>query len=154
MQVKPPPHKRTLLKHAKPTAKSTENLWTRRFWIALASIAILSVALVTYNSLSADTDEEREVYVTVQTRTMAGNNYNVLCKLSLAVSPDQEQGVQKRRALLESVVSSVLSEAYMGEQRPPLGEIRTQLLEAINKKLPKKLQVHDVLLQELLIGNS
>ena len=32
----------------------------KRFWIALASIAILSVALVTYNSLSADTDEERD----------------------------------------------------------------------------------------------
>lgn len=153
MQVRPPPHKRTHLKHPKSSRTATKDRWLRRYWIALISIGLISVAFITFNIL-ADDDEDKDVYITVQTRTVAGDNNNVICKLSLLIDPEQEKGLQQRQPLLVSVVNSVLSEAYTGSQRPPPAEIRAQLLVEINKKLPRKLQVRDVLLQELIIGNS
>lgn len=155
MQTRPPPHKKTHLKHRKTGDKGSEALWLRRYWIVLASITLLSVSLIVYNSFSVDeTEQEPDVYVSVQTRTLAGDRNNVLCKLSLQVAPEQEKGIQERRALLESVVNSVLSEAYMGQRRPSPAEVRAQLLTTLNQKLPKKLQLRDVLLQELVIGSS
>lgn len=154
MQVRPPAHKRTHLKHPESGRQGSERLWLRRYWIALASVALISAALITFNVFFPDDEEEKDVYVSVKTRLLAGDNNNVFCTLSLLVDPEQEKGLQQRQALLTSVVNSVLSEVYTGSQRPPPAEVRTQILTALNKKLPRKLQVRDVFLQELVIGNS
>ncbi|WP_434516139.1 hypothetical protein AB6Q56_05735 [Dechloromonas sp. ARDL1] len=153
MQTRPPPHKRTHLRHPKPDKATGKDEWLRRYWIALISIGLIAISAVTFNILSND-DEDQDTYVNVQTRTVAGDNNNVICKVSLLVDPEQEKGLLQRQPLLVAVVNSVLSEAYAGSRRPPPNEIRMQLLAALNNKLPRQLQIRDVLLQELIIGNS
>ena len=145
--------KRTHLKHPKPANKSNERHWLLRFWMVLALLGLVSIGVVTYNLMETD-DADRDVFVSVQTRTVVGNSNNVSCKLSLLIDPEQQKGIEQRRAILESVVNSVLADAYTGDRRPPLNEIKEQLMTELNKKLPRKLQIREVLLQELVIGNS
>lgn len=113
----------------------------------------LALALLGYQRFAADADE-REAYVSVQTRTVAGNFNNVVCKLSLLVDQSQEERISRRKRELEAVINAVLAEAYQGARRPGLAEVRDRLHLAINNKLPRRLQVQDVLIEELLIGSS
>ncbi len=146
------PPKRTHLKHP-PSALAGERLWLRRFWVVFGALAVFSIALIGFQTLGKS-DDEREVYITLQTRTVAGEGSNVLCKLSLLVDPAQENRIVKRQPELEAVVNAALAEAYEGSRRPALRQVRDRLLAAINDKLPGKLKVRDVFIQELLVGNS
>lgn len=125
----------------------------RRFWVVFGALAVFSIALIGFQTLGKS-DDEREVYITLQTRTVAGEGSNVLCKLSLLVDPAQENRIVKRQPELEAVVNAALAEAYEGSRRPALRQVRDRLLAAINDKLPGKLKVRDVFIQELLVGNS
>ena len=136
-----------------PAVQAGERLWLRRFWMVFGALAVFSIALIGFQTLGKD-DEDREVYITLQTRTVAGEGNNVLCKLSLLVDPAQENRIAKRQPELEAVVNAALAEAYEGSRRPALSSVRDRLLAAINEKLPGKLKVRDVFIQELLVGNS
>lgn len=156
MRPLPVHHKRTHLKHPRSSAAnggSTQH-WLRHFWIALALILTLGIALVAYGKYSVDNDEDEDAYFTVQTATIAGDAVNVRCKLSLLIDQEQESRLKKRQQELDAVVRSVLSEVYQGSARPSISEVRAQMLLTLNKKLPRKLQIRDVYVQELLVGNS
>lgn len=156
MRPLPVHHKRTHLKHPRPSATKADStqLWLRRFWIGLALISVLSISLVAYSKYSVDSDEDEDAYVSVQTVTVVGDAVNVQCKLSLLIDQEQESRLKKRQQELDVVVRSVLSDVYQGSTRPTISEVREQMLLAINKKLPRKLQIRDVYVQELVVGNS
>ena len=156
MRPLPVHHKRTHLKHPRSSAAkgNATQLWLRRFWIALALISILSISLVAYGKFSVGSDEDEDAYVTVQTVTVVGDAVNVQCKLSLLIEQEQESRLKKRQQELDAVVRSVLSDAYQGSARPTISDVREQMLLALNKKLPRKLQIRDVYVQELIVGNS
>ena len=156
MRPLPVHHKRTHLKHPRSSVAngSSTQLWLRRFWIALALISVLGISLVAYGKYSVDSDDDEDAYFTVQTATIAGDAVNVRCKLSLLIDQEQESRLKKRHQELDAVVRYVLSDVYQGSARPSIAEVRAQMLLTLNKKLPRKLQIRDVYIQELLVGNS
>lgn len=148
------PHKRTHLKHPKNHAVAKERLWLRRFWFFFASLTLISIALVAYHKYDDTSEKQEDVYLNLELRTIVGDSNSVVCKLSLLIDPDQEKPIGNRQKELEAVVSSVLSEAYQGAQRPLLSAVREQLHKALNQRLPRKLEIRDVLIQELVVGSS
>ena len=52
---------------------------------------------------------------------------------------------------VDAVVSSSLSDSYQQDKAPRLADVRDALYVAINRKLPRKLQIQDVLIQECLV---
>ena len=120
----------------------------------MALISVLGISLVAYGKYSVDSDDDEDAYFTVQTATIAGDAVNVRCKLSLLIDQEQESRLKKRQQELDAVVRSVLSDVYQGSARPSIAEVRAQMLLTLNKKLPRKLQIRDVYIQELLVGNS
>lgn len=154
MRNQPVPHKRTHLKHPKNHAVGKEQLWLRRFWFFFASFTLLSIALVAYNKYGSAVENHEDAYINIELRTVVGDSNRVICKLSLLIDPEQETPIKNRQKELEAVVSSVLAEAYQGAQRPPLTAVRELLHNALNQQLPRKLEIRDVLIQELLVGNS
>lgn len=129
-----------------------EQSWLRRFWLLLGAFSVICAAAIYFYMDSQASEVDQEVYVSVKVTTTIGLDQLVVCKLSLLVDPEQEKGLQKRQKMLEAVVSSSLSDSYQQEKPPKLAEVRDALYVAINRKLPRKLQVQDVLIQELLIG--
>ena len=106
--------------------RNEDQSWVHRFWMLLGAF--------------------------VKVTTTIGLDQLVVCKLSLLVDPEQEKGLQKRQKMLEAVVSSSLSDSYQQDKAPRLADVRDALYVAINRKLPRKLQIQDVLIQELLVG--
>ena len=135
-------------------ARNEEQSWLRRFLVLLGSIGIVCAGAIYFYLDSQASEVDEEVYVSVKVKTTIGLDQQVICKLSLLVDPEQEKGLQKRQKMLEAVVSSSLSDSYQQEKAPRLAEVRDALYVAINRKLPRKLQVQDVLIQELLVGIS
>ena len=138
----------------KRSSSSEDQSWLRRFWLLLGAVAILCSGAIYFYMDSQESEVDEEVYVSVKVTTSVGLDQLVVCKLSLLVDPAQEKGVQKRQKMLEAVISSSLSDSYQQEKMPKLAEVRDALYVAINRKLPRKLQVQDVLIQELLVGIS
>jgi hypothetical protein len=134
--------------------ESQDQLWIRRFWIFLGVLVTLSATIVVYSMRSNETEREDNVYILVQARTLGGDDQNVLCKVILLVDPEQENGLQSRKEMLETIVNETLTELYRDEPRPGMSEVRDALHLAINRKLPRNLQVREVLIQELLVGIS
>lgn len=129
-----------------------EQSWLRRFCLLLAALALLSAAAVFFYLHQQGNDAEEEVYVSVSVRTSIGLDQQVICNLSLLVDPEQEKGIQKRQQMLQAVVGNALAEAYQRDRYPQMSAVRERLRLAINQKLPRKLQVQDVLIQQLLVG--
>ena len=157
MNTRPLPHKRSHLKHprGKSASSTAESTWLRRFWLSLGCLVLILGAMASYQHYQQGLDEEEEdVYFSLKTMTTAGDNFNVICKLSLLIDPEQENRITKRQQQLETVVNATLAEVYEGDNRPALEEVRKRLRLAINERLPRKLQIRDVYIQELLIGNS
>lgn len=156
MLPRPKHHKRTHLKHPGKNAShgKSDQSWLRKFWLALGFLLLLSAGVATYGLYSKEMEADEDVYVSVQVKTIVADDQNAICRLSLLIDPEQEARLQKRQKELEAVVSATLAEIYQGDQRPALSEVRLRLLLAINQKLPRKLQVRDVLIQDLIIGNS
>lgn len=129
-----------------------EQAWSRRLWLLLTTFAIICTAAIYFYMNSQANEADEEVYVSVSVTTTIGLDQLVVCKLSLLVDPAQEKGLQKRQKMLEAVVSSSLSDFYQQEKTPKMADVRDALFVAINRKLPRKLQVQDVLIQQLLVG--
>jgi hypothetical protein len=138
----------------KRASASEDQSWLHRFWLLLGAFALICAAAIYFYMDSQASEVDEEVYVSVKVTTTIGFDQLVVCKLSLLVDPEQEKGLQKRQKMLEAVVSSSLSDSYQQEKTPKLAEVRDALYVAINRKLPRKLQVQDVLIQELLVGIS
>ena len=147
-------NKSAQFKRAGAAARNEDQSWLRRFWLLLASFVIICAGAIYFYMDSQASEVDEEVYVSVKVTTTIGLDQLVVCKLSLLVDPEQEKGLQKRQKMLEAVVSSALSDSYQQEKAPRLAEVRDALYVAINRKLPRKLQVQDVLIQELLVGIS
>ena len=137
---------------AKGRGDSADQSWLNRFWLLLALTALLSLVAIFFYVQEQDEIEE-EVYVSVSVRTSVGlDQQQVICKLSLLIDPEQEKGIQKRQKMLEAAVGGALAEAYQGDKYPQMAAVRQSLYLAINQKLPRKLQIQDVLIQQLLVG--
>lgn len=155
MQTNPKQTKRTHLKHTdnKSRVDQQDQRWLRRFLVILTVLTAISLAFIWYYNHDQWAQENEDIYVTVQVKTVVGDSQNIVCKLSLLVDPEQEGGIQSRQTMLQSVVTSALAEIYQGDQRPTAAQVRQSLYFAINQKLPRKLKIRDVLIQELLIGS-
>jgi hypothetical protein len=156
MDTRPKPHKRTHLKHSSHRThnEAKDQSWLRRFLLALGFVAALAVSVIFYYTRDRGTDDEQEqdVYVSVKVTPVFGTGELIICQLSLLIDSEQEKGIQSRQSLLEAVVSQSLLDSYQRTQRPDLHEVRQNLYLAINQKLPRKLQIRDVLIQELKVG--
>jgi len=146
--------KHPLPKNSRASArnKPSDQSWIRRFWLLLGIFALASALAIFFYVREGDNDAEEEVYVSVNVKTSIGINQLLICKLSLQIDRDQEKGIQKRQQLLEAVVADSLSEVYQRTASPKLAAVRQALFTAINHKLPRRLQVQDVLIQEILVG--
>jgi hypothetical protein len=132
--------------------KRDEQSWLRHFWLLLAAFAVIGATAIYFYLDEQASEIEEEAYVSVSVRTSVGIDQLVICKLSLLIDPEQEKGLTKRQKMLEAVVSNSLATSYQQESLPKMAEVRDSLLIAINRKLPRKLKVQDVLIQELLVG--
>jgi hypothetical protein len=154
MDTRPKPQKNTPVKP--PTqrgqAKDKEQLWLRWFSLALIAGALISALTVYYTTRSSGFELQEDTYVSVQIKTLLGTEKVIVCRLSLLIDPDQESDLQDRKKLLETVASQALVDLYQRAQRPEMAEVRQDLLLAINQKLPRKLQIREVLIQELSVG--
>lgn len=126
--------------------------WLRYFWLLLAAFAVIGAMAIYFYTDDQASDKDEEAYVSLNVRTSVGIDQLVVCKLSLLIDPAQEKGLIKRQKMLEAVVSNTLTTSYQQENLPKMAEVRDSLLIAINQKLPRKLKVQDVLIQELLVG--
>jgi hypothetical protein len=154
MDTRPKPHKRTHLKH--PTSrgqpKDREQQWLRWFTLALIAGALVSALTVYYTLRNPGFEVEEDAYVSVQVKTLLGTEKVIVCRVSLLIDPEQERGIQDRQQLLQAVTSEALVDLYQRAMRPDMSEVRQGLHLAINQKLPRKLQIRDVLIQELSVG--
>ncbi len=132
--------------------ESKDQSWLHGFLFALGLIAVIAAAVIFYYTHNAVAAPEPDVYVSVQVRTLVGPDKMVVCKLSLVVDAAQENDIVSNKKLLEAVVSQSLVDTYQHTQRPELSEVRENLLQKINQKLPEDLQVREVLLQDLTVG--
>ena len=151
MQSRAKPIPRKHLIHPQGPRPNRDGQWLKRFWAVFALTALLAIATLAYTYF-VDQDSPRDAYVPLQTKTVAGNFRNVTCNLSLVVTPAQEKAIQERQAALQNIVNVTLARVYDGEAQPPLSDVRDALREEINRSLPAKLRVQDVLIQELLVG--
>lgn len=133
-------------------AKNDDQSWLRRFWLLLAVFAIACATAIYFYLDSQENEVDEEVYVSVSVKTTIGTDQLVICKLSLLVDPEQEKALQNRHKMLEAVVGDSLSASYQQDKYPKMADVKESLHLAINRKLPRKLQVQDVLIQELLVG--
>lgn len=130
----------------------SERSWLRGFFFVLIGVAIVSTAVIYAYTRTQRAPVREDSYVALQVQTLVGTEKMVVCKLSLQLDSGQERALRERQKQLDSVVSEFLAEAYRLPQRPELGEVRQGLLTAINQQLPAKLQVRDVLIQDLTVG--
>lgn len=128
--------------------------WLRRFWISLTLMLLLAGATLLYFERHGADETEADVYVPVRVRTQVGDDQLLICKLNLLLDPDQEKGVRSRLHVMEAVISTSLAGSYQRRLRPKLSTVRQDLLLAINRKLPRRLQIRDVLIDELLLGRG
>lgn len=131
---------------------SGERSWIRWFSFSLIVLVLVSAAIAFYYTRTSGTQEKEQRYVSIQVKPDHQNNQLITCKLSLLVGAKQEEGVKRRQKSLETLVSASLLKIYQSEKRPDLSTVRQSLLSEINNSLPRKLQIEDVLIQELLAG--
>ena len=132
--------------------RNEDQSWVHRFWMLLGAFGLICAGAIYFYMDSQESEADEEVYVSVKVTTTIGLDQLVVCKLSLLVDPVQEKVLKKRQKMLEAVVSSSLSDSYQQDKAPRLADVRDALYVAINRKLPRKLQIQDVLIQELLVG--
>lgn len=146
---------RTHLKHPSSNSRqgASERVWLKRFWLVFGLLGLTAIALLGYQYYASQ-PEVTEVYLPVTTRTAAGSHRMITSRLSLVIDPAQEKALRQRQPELEHVVNATFAELYQNDQRPPLGSVRDRLLEALNTRLPERLQVQDVLIQDLLVGTD
>lgn len=130
----------------------SDQSWMRRFWLSLGVLALISAAVAFYYTRDTSPKEKESVYVSLQVKPQNDSGQLFVCKLSLVVGREQEGDIRNHQKMLETVVSATLVKIYQQERRPKLSDVRQGLLAAINRSLPKKLQVEDLLVQELLAG--
>ena len=150
-----PPQQRPGAPRHPATAASNDDAnrsWSRRLWLFLGALGIVSAGLIVYFDQPKETVDE--AYVPLQVKTTVGAGRMAIGKLSLLIAPDQEEGIRDRRQLLEAVIGQSLADSYQDRLRPKLSEVRENLHAAINGRLPSKLKVRDVLIQELLLGSD
>lgn len=155
MLARPIHHPRTHLKHpGRPGRSGHQGRWLRRFWVSLTLMLLVAAATLFYYERQRNDGAEADVYVPVRVRTQVGDDQLLVCKLNLLLDPDQEKGVRSRLNVLEAVIGASLADSYQRRLRPRLSTVRQELHLAINRKLPRRLQIRDVLIDELLLGRG
>lgn len=163
MQTKARPPKNSPAPARKPTPRtasttnaSQDRTWLRRFWIILVFGAFLSGGLIFFQNYSSDKKQKKieDAYLAVAVQTFSGNSFNVLCRLNLLINADQEEELKPYQKALEVLITATLSNLYQSPERPSLEDVQLQLRRKINDRLPEDLQVRDVLIEQLLVGNS
>lgn len=155
MRQQPPARKH--LGHPGQVRKQLEERsWVRRFWLVFGMSTTIAFAAVFYFATNQrDQVDDADAYVSVQVKTLVGDRRVLVCKVSLVVDDDQQSGIQARQAQLRAVMSESLMYLYQdGDSRPKLSVVRDRLYDAINEKLPRKLQIRDLLIQDLVVGLS
>lgn len=139
-----------------PAKATADSSWLRHFWTALAALFLLAGGLIYHYLQPTDNQQKSEAitYLALPIKTIVGNNQYVSGQLSLQITPKQEQLLEERKAMLQTVINATLVEAYGTAERPSLSSVRLALKEAINTRLPRKLRIRDVLIESLVVGLS
>lgn len=139
-----------------PAKTTADSSWLRHFWTALAALFLLAGGLIYHYLQRTDNQQKSEAitYLALPIKTIVGNNQYVSGQLSLQITPKQEQLLEERKVMLQTVINATLVEAYGTAERPSLGSVRQALKEAINTRLPRKLRIRDVLIESLVVGLS
>jgi len=139
-----------------PAKATADSSWLRHFWTVLAVLFLLACSLIYYYQRSTDSQAESAAiaYLALPIKTTVGNNQYVSGQLSLQISPKQEQPLEERKMMLQTIINATLAEAYDTPERPTLSSVRLALKEAINNYLPLKLRIRDVLIESLVVGLS
>ena len=139
-----------------PAKATADSSWLRHFWTALAALFLLAGGLIYHYLQRTDNQQKSEAitYLALPIKTIVGNNQYVSGQLSLQITPKQEQLLEERKVMLQTVINATLVEAYGTAERPSLSSVRLALKEAINTRLPRKLRIHDVLIESLVVGLS
>lgn len=139
-----------------PAKATADSSWLRHFWTALAALFLLAGGLIYHYLQRTDNQPKSEAitYLALPIKTIVGNNQYVSGQLSLQITPKQEQLLEERKAMLQTVINATLVEAYGTAERPSLSSVRLALKEAINTRLPRKLRIRDVLIESLVVGLS
>lgn len=139
-----------------PAKATADSSWLRHFWTALAALFLLAGGLIYHYLQRTDNQQKSEAitYLALPIKTIVGNNQYVSGQLSLQITPKQEQLLEERKVMLQTVINATLVEAYGTAERPSLSSVRLTLKEAINTRLPRKLRIRDVLIESLVIGLS
>lgn len=139
-----------------PAKATADSSWLRHFWTALAALFLLAGGLIYHYLQRTDNQQKSEAitYLALPIKTIVGNNQYVSGQLSLQITPKQEQLLEERKVMLQTVINATLVEAYGTAERPSLSSVRLALKEAINTRLPRKLRIRDVLIESLVVGLS
>ena len=139
-----------------PAKATADSSWLRHFWTALAALFLLAGGLIYHYLQRTDNQQKSEAitYLALPIKTIVGNNQYVSGQLSLQITPKQEQLLEERKVMLQTVINATLVEAYGTAEHPSLGSVRLALKEAINTRLPRKLRIRDVLIESLVVGLS
>ena len=105
-----------------PAKATADSSWLRHFWTALAALFLLAGGLIYHYLQRTDNQQKSEAitYLALPIKTIVGNNQYVSGQLSLQITPKQEQLLEERKVMLQTVINATLVEAYGTAERPSL----------------------------------
>lgn len=127
------------------------NAWTHRFAIVLSLLAIISVAFV-YFSRDRGDQRSRDVYVSFSVKTTVGSGQFLTGQVSLVIDPTQEDGIRGQEAKIQQLILVAVADAFGAEALPRLSAVEETIYKTVNRGLPKRLRVRDVLIQDMVRG--
>ena len=119
--------------------------------LVLTSLALLATAAI-YFYRDQSEKKSADVYVSLPVKMTVGNGQMLVGKFSLVVSAQQEEGIRRQEQKLKTIVAAALTDIFSGSTQPALAEVQESLFTEINRHLPKKLRVRDLLIQDLVKG--
>ena len=133
--------------------KQDDTPWFRRFWISLALFGLASAGYAAYWQYSTTAAAYGDsAYMTVEIRTIVGDHRFIRGSLALQCDEDQLSKLEERKPLIHAVIGEALANAYGAEAHPALTKVRGSLLDSINNRLPRRLKIEDVLIQNYIVG--
>lgn len=134
---------------ARPRATSADisSSWLRRFWIVISATLVLASASIFWATRQDDEKSKEVVLVPLSVQATSPRGLPIVGKLALQIERRKEQDLRGWEQKLQHVASSEISELFEQGRSPNLGLVRSTLLSAFNQALPKRLQLHDLLIE-------
>lgn len=133
--------------HPRATSADISSSWLRRFWIVISATLVLASASIFWVTRQDDEKSKEVVLVPLSVQATSPRGLPIVGKLALQIERRKEQDLRGWEQKLQHVASSEISELFEQGRSPNLGLVRSTLLSAFNQALPKRLQLHDLLIE-------